>query len=81
MAKRQGNTCFHVTPHVGVWIETGKPKVCGISFLVTPHVGVWIETPLKVAKGERFQVTPHVGVWIETQQGHYQAVILSSPLT
>ena len=34
----------HVTPHVGVWIETKtiRPKDNGSD--VTPHVGVWIET-------------------------------------
>ena len=33
-----------VTPHVGVWIETGKHTTEVPKEIVTPHVGVWIET-------------------------------------
>ena len=33
-----------VTPHVGVWIETGIHWLFFANLLVTPHVGVWIET-------------------------------------
>ena len=33
-----------VTPHVGVWIETGKEIREDENGFVTPHVGVWIET-------------------------------------
>ena len=33
-----------VTPHVGVWIETGHLKYEQAVTEVTPHVGVWIET-------------------------------------
>ena len=35
---------FFVTPHVGVWIETGDNRQAGKASFVTPHVGVWIET-------------------------------------
>ena len=35
---------YHVTPRVGVWIETrGVPPITQ-SLGVTPRVGVWIET-------------------------------------
>ena len=34
----------HVTPHVGVWIETVDSTHININPKVTPHVGVWIET-------------------------------------
>ena len=37
-------TCIPVTPHVGVWIETGRKMLCTTPKWVTPHVGVWIET-------------------------------------
>ena len=33
-----------VTPHVGVWIETGVGITGEWRYRVTPHVGVWIET-------------------------------------
>ena len=34
----------HVTPYVGVWIETFYLKYLTSLFSVTPYVGVWIET-------------------------------------
>ena len=33
-----------VTPHAGVWIETGIRIRKHSSKVVTPHAGVWIET-------------------------------------
>ena len=45
------NTCFlysqritHVTPYVGVWIETPMGLIVIVDSIVTPYVGVWIET-------------------------------------
>ena len=35
---------FHVTPCVGVWIETNGCTYCYLRKGVTPCVGVWIET-------------------------------------
>ena len=35
---------IHVTPHVGVWIETSGSIRLSTGRDVTPHVGVWIET-------------------------------------
>ena len=58
--------CMHVTPFVGVWIET---DVGCISFCVpgvTPFVGVWIETAMRSGAERAEVVTPFVGVWIET---------------
>ncbi len=56
----------HVTPYVGVWIET-KLRLFGYKiFSVTPYVGVWIETKLRLFGYKIFSVTPYVGVWIET---------------
>ena len=34
----------HVTPFVGVWIETAKAAKYQLQAAVTPFVGVWIET-------------------------------------
>ena len=34
----------HVTPYVGVWIETVWSGSGGGGDTVTPYVGVWIET-------------------------------------
>ena len=36
-----------VTPYVGVWIETAKPKSALFYLWVTPYVGVWIETMMR----------------------------------
>ena len=37
--------CIHVTPCVGVWIETEATQTYNLKCLgVTPCVGVWIET-------------------------------------
>ena len=36
----------HVTPHVGVWIETCRETDIHHNIDVTPHVGVWIETKI-----------------------------------
>ena len=33
-----------VTPHAGVWIETGLRNLGRNGGIVTPHAGVWIET-------------------------------------
>ena len=33
-----------VTPHAGVWIETGLTREDKNRVIVTPHAGVWIET-------------------------------------
>ena len=35
---------IHVTPYVGVWIETIKEENQFVEPVVTPYVGVWIET-------------------------------------
>ena len=35
---------FHVTPFVGVWIETYAEIFNDYTYNVTPFVGVWIET-------------------------------------
>ena len=40
-----------VTPHAGVWIETGLSDVDGRFGFVTPHAGVWIET----SKGKKLK--------------------------
>ena len=37
---------IHVTPYVGVWIETIKEENQFVEPVVTPYVGVWIETLL-----------------------------------
>ncbi len=36
--------CVLVTPHAGVWIETGVHHSSLHRLHVTPHAGVWIET-------------------------------------
>ena len=41
---------YHVTPCVGVWIETDLSTYVLNGFRVTPCVGVWIETFLKMKK-------------------------------
>ena len=57
---------IHVTPYVGVWIETIKEENQFVEPVVTPYVGVWIETPTCDCFQNHSQVTPYVGVWIET---------------
>ena len=57
---------LHVTPFVGVWIETRPCRQRKRSHDVTPFVGVWIETCCAVAAKTDTRVTPFVGVWIET---------------
>ena len=39
-----GDRCEHVTPFVGVWIETPSNVKTKPGSEVTPFVGVWIET-------------------------------------
>ena len=57
---------FLVTPLAGVWIETQRSLIYGLSCTVTPLAGVWIETS-KFFGGLSVQlVTPLAGVWIET---------------
>ena len=59
---------FHVTPRVGVRIETLLSSKCTWIGGVTPRVGVRIETAnIKKTFGE-IGVTPRVGVRIETQR-------------
>ena len=58
----------HVTPFVGVWIETSLTKERTKNLPVTPFVGVWIETLLSFKLHIITQVTPFVGVWIETRR-------------
>ena len=55
-----------VTPHAGVWIETGAFSSRAKNLPVTPHAGVWIETFDLRCLRLHFGVTPHAGVWIET---------------
>ena len=57
---------LHVTPCVGVWIETRKQTHVARYQLVTPCVGVWIETKIRCTFVQSWEVTPCVGVWIET---------------
>ncbi len=57
---------WHVTPCVGVWIETWMNYQRGGETQVTPCVGVWIETLLEWYTTTSKKVTPCVGVWIET---------------
>ena len=57
---------MHVTPFVGVWIETLLTLRCFNAGNVTPFVGVWIETRTISVKQNQTTVTPFVGVWIET---------------
>ena len=56
----------HVTPCVGVWIETPGHSPVERNAPVTPCVGVWIETRGTVPGQLDREVTPCVGVWIET---------------
>ena len=35
---------LHVTPFVGLWIETSAAQMIAQQMDVTPFVGVWIET-------------------------------------
>ena len=56
----------HVTPFVGVWIETCLCRCILLSVSVTPFVGVWIETTAVMKPTNSLGVTPFVGVWIET---------------
>ena len=59
---------IHVTPYVGVWIETIKEENQFVEPVVTPYVGVWIETIFIHTSRSRARVTPYVGVWIETMR-------------
>ena len=59
---------IHVTPYVGVWIETIKEENQFVEPVVTPYVGVWIETLFILTSRSRARVTPYVGVWIETMR-------------
>ena len=59
---------WHVTPCVGVWIETWMNYQRGGETQVTPCVGVWIETLLEWYTTTSKKVTPCVGVWIETRR-------------
>ena len=56
----------HVTPFVGVWIETAGYAQFTTKCNVTPFVGVWIETCRTNTGSLPTNVTPFVGVWIET---------------
>ena len=58
---------YHVTPFVGVWIETGLMAQPLSRWKVTPFVGVWIETTDPGEPPADRNVTPFVGVWIETE--------------
>ena len=59
---------WHVTPCVGVWIETWMNYQRGGETQVTPCVGVWIETSPTCKVTAVKEVTPCVGVWIETRR-------------
>ena len=65
---------IHVTPYVGVWIETIKEENQFVEPVVTPYVGVWIETLFILTSRSRARVTPYVGVWIETSMAQYSAI-------
>ena len=56
----------HVTPCMGVWIETEDPYAVLTTSAVTPCMGVWIETEVLARIDRRRPVTPCMGVWIET---------------
>ena len=71
---------MEVTPHVGVWIETGLSRYLPAVYTVTPHVGVWIETPLLFRSFLPYDVTPHVGVWIETRKHMCKNEVIESHL-
>ena len=57
---------FHVTPCMGVWIETRLDQEARRQQIVTPCMGVWIETQKCYSMFWLIQVTPCMGVWIET---------------
>ena len=65
----------HVTPCVGVWIETENRDEVGQDLNVTPCVGVWIETENQQKPYTTLWVTPCVGVWIETENILYDFLL------
>ena len=54
---------IHVTPYVGVWIETIKEENQFVEPVVTPYVGVWIETSMAQYSAISKMVTPCVGIY------------------
>ena len=53
----------HVTPYVGVWIETPTCDCFQNHSQVTPYVGVWIETSMAQYSAISKMVTPCVGIY------------------
>ncbi len=55
------NIFVHVTPYMGVWIETNEGMRIVFTADVTPYMGVWIETQTGFRCYPSPRVTPYMG--------------------